>query len=247
MYKVIEHHFDGFWHYSIQPAIEKALSEMDESFKVQCNVSVKEAQSYKKLLEQIYKEKREWLKKQYLPTEKEPLLDMHKLSAIICRSILQCKPIIFDTEASVDCLENYSKEKDAEEFLSDGTRKRIEWVVNNIYVNYKIAFRASVGLNYIELYYNYYKDYKNSCDGDESKKDLREKTKAKIDLLEQNGDLFYYEKQPNHENFRNSMILALAKREALGRDFDYLSYATIMFQLQMWTRDVIEKKLLEQN
>lgn len=217
-------HFEDFWKYAIKPAIDRAYLQMDENFKRECKVFIKNEKTYKKQLEKIYKEKREWLKKQYLPAEEKPLLDMHKLSAIMCRSILQCKPIVFNVEAAVKFFEEYCRTKIAEECTSDGTKNRIEFATTNIYVNYKIAFRASIGINYIDLFYRLSVENK----------------KNELKKLEDLGDLIYYKKSDNHENFCNSIVLALAKKEAGNRNFDYLNYATIMYQLQMWTLEQLK-------
>lgn len=216
-----ESNFDNFWKFAINPSIHKALEELDPIFIKDCGFIQKEEKSYKKILEGIYTEKREWLKSVYLPHEKDPILDMHKLSAIICRSIIGNKPIIFDTSKALIMAKNQDKLLQNNQTLNDKDKqiKRIQWFVDNVYVNYKIAFDASIGIAYVDLFHLFQ---------DNNQDDLKNK-------LEKIGTFIFYERSNCHENFRNSTILALMKNDLLNRKFDYLSYATIMFQLQQHT------------
>ena len=60
-----KHHFDFLWKKTILPILKRAIVEMDEDFKKQCNFDDIDYNKYKKGLEKIYKKKREWLKRTY--------------------------------------------------------------------------------------------------------------------------------------------------------------------------------------
>lgn len=201
-----EHHFDFLWEVVVLPIIQRSLSEIDSDYKKECYLRCENFCMYKKRLEKIYKRKREWLKRVYLPNDKNPILDMHKIGALLCRSIIGDKPISFDLVHSDEYVERNNKNNDK------------QWLIDNAYVNYKIAFYVSVGLLYIEMI-----------------SDLRETGKdEKADIIEQDGALYFYPKSPTHENFQSSCIIGLMKNDIASRDFDYLSYAAMLFQLERY-------------
>ena len=199
-------HFDFFWDFAINIAIEKINSEIDDDFRKYCNLHLKESKNYKQILKDSYTEKREWLKRVYLPHEKEDAcLDFHKLSAIICRCIIGNKPFVLDEDAAY----TYIKTKSTETELS------VDWFTKNIYCNYRLAFYASLGILYIDTFHKLLKD--------------------NIELAEifnEQQTMRFYEQSINHENFENSTVLALMKENVLKRKFDYLMYSCTLYQLQ---------------
>ncbi len=202
--------FDFFWDNIIHPVLLHVDSEIDNDFKMNCNYSLKDIDLYKKELSCAYKRKREWLKSVYLPHDKNAKLDMHKLGAILCRIIIGIKPFSFD----VSLVDKYTKNKFGD------SKNNTDWFVDNVYVNYKLAFYASVGVIFIELL-----DYYNS----QEKKNI-------VDMLNNRGTIFFYKKSDNHESFQNSCILSLMKQDTLHRSFDYFMYAAMLFQLEQYNK-----------
>lgn len=215
--------FDYFWEKVIYPTILAADEEVDKDFKRACDFqfAYNDIEKYKRDLMDFYHEKRQWLKGVYLPHDEHPLLDMHKLGAILCRSMLAYKPFYFNFKAA---------EKFVIDKFSGDRRNHIDWFVNNIYLNYKVAFYVSTGLIYIELLYSY------SPRGGRADIDAM---KYFLDL----GGLVYYEKSESHDSYENSCIIALQKNDVLRRDFDYLAYAANLFQLESFNRMVYELSL----
>ena len=208
--------FDFFWNVVILPTIIAAEEDVDQDFKTACNLQLAydDIDQYKQDLMNFYHEKRQWLKGVYLPHDDHPTLDMHKLSALLCRSILAYKPLYFDF-------------KNAEKFVvnkfSEDKNNHIDWFVNNIYVNYKVAFYVSAGLVYLQLLEDF------------SPKGDNPNPEAFQYFLDLQG-IIYYPKSQHHDNYENSCIIALQKNDVLNRDFDYLTYATNMFQLEMYNK-----------
>lgn len=201
-----EHHFDFLWETVICPIIQRSFLEIDQEYRKECYLKCENFCIYKRRLEKIYKKKREWLKRVYLPNDKNPILDMHKIGSLLCRSIIGDKPISFDLVKSKEYVERNNKRNDK------------QWLIDNAYVNYKIAFYVSVGLLYIEMISN-----------------LREKDKnEEADIIEQDGALYFYPKSPHHENFQSSCIIGLMKNDIAKRDFDYLSYSAMLFQIERY-------------
>lgn len=202
---------------------------MDGDYKDSCAAEIKDLKGYRKRLKKIYTQKREWLKEIYLPHEENPLLDFHKLAAVICRSILQEKPIRFNVQDAISyAKKRWPQEKGKRENTRENTdEERMDWFIDNIYVNYKIAFIAGLGIGYIDLYAQ-----------------LKEtEQKALKEQLAQEEQFASYPKSANHESFFNSMILALAKNEINNRSFDYLGFATNVYQLQQYTLMVFKDRL----
>ena len=219
-----EKEFEFIWKNFVVSIIERAASEISSEFINECDLtySFYDFDEYKKNIANYYKEKREWLKAVYMPHSEKPLLDAHKLGGVLCRSLIANKPFYFDCEKA----EKYVCQK----FDEGQNLSNVKWFVSNIYVNYKVAFYASLGYIYTELLGKYrvseMKDY--------------------YDELNNNGTLFFYEVSDNHESFEDSAILALQKNDILGRKFDYLSYAILLFQLEKHTdyvcRNIIDNK-----
>lgn len=210
--------FDFFWEHIIESVVERAHSEMDSAFIKECSVEKKDTEKYKESLMSIYKEKREWLKEVYMPHEDTPKLDFHKIGAVLCRSIIKNKPFAFDIEKA----ESYVKNK-FEGSTSDNTK----WFVNNLYVNYKVAFYVSVGTIFLQI------------EKDLAKDDQYEK----LNKFNQRGILYFYKGTEKHENFENSTVLALMKNDILTRKFDYLTYAIMLYQLEEYNRILIKNEL----
>lgn len=211
-----EQSFTFFWDTIILPTILAAEEDAEEEFKDFCNLqfACSNINEYKSELQQFYRDKREWLKGVYLPHDEHPILDIHKISAVLCRSMLAYKPFCFDFNAAEEyVLRKFSNNKD----------NHIDWFVSNIYMNYKVAFYASVGLIYAEILDSY------SPNGDKSDAEA-------FQYFMNLGGLVFYKKSPTHDNYVNSCILALQKNDVLNRKFDYLSYAINMFQLEEFNR-----------
>lgn len=211
--------FNFIWEKIIYPTIQAAGKEIDEDFKKasHCDLAYANIEKYKLALMDFYHEKRQWLKSVYLPHEEHPLLDVHKLGAILCRSMLAYKPFYFDFDAATQyVLHKYANENDEQ--------NHIEWFVDNIYVNYKVAFYASVGMIYLELLYSYKGD------------DNVPINPGAFEYFISRKVLDFYDKSERHDSFENSCIIALQKNDVLGRSFDYLTYAIMLFQLEQYNR-----------
>lgn len=209
--------FDFFWNNVIISIKDRALQDVDQDFKESCNLDGKFNDKYKKELEAIYKEKREWLKEIYMPHFNNPLLDFHKIGAVICRSMIKNKPFKFD----VCKAEEYIKKK-----FKDSKEDNTQWFVDNLYINYKVAFYASVGVIFLQI-------LRYLIDSDELPSAI---------MLNDRGTLFFYDDNERHENFQNSTILALMKNDVLNRDFDYLTYAIMLYQLEEHNKNIITRK-----
>ena len=226
-------HFEYLWKEAIYPSIQVCLSEMSEDFYKLASVNCQDLRSYKANLENVYKKKREWLKRSYLPQNPEPYLDFHKLGAIVCRSIIGLKPVKYDISA-VEKLILHQEQRQTSHTA------QIDWFIKNVYVNYRIALLSAVGLVYANLVH-WALTKKEQCTDD----GLVEVYNEFMNRAVQQGTLCPYVSSQSHENFEDSMVIALMKSDLLQRDFDYLGFATNLYQWEYFTKLKIFCEILE--
>lgn len=232
--------FDEIWDKIILPSIRKCLDELDIQFKSKARVSGCNLTKYKKSLEDIYKRKREWLKVEYLPNEDDPILDFHKLSSIMCRSIIGVKHFTYDIKLAEEFFEQISNDENISQ------SEKVKWQIDNVYVNYKLAFLVAEGIVYVDLLFwaqeriNDLLCQYNQEDIDSNKDNVSIKLKVYEEFIEllntKQQRLYSYEVSDSHDNFTTSSIIALMKNDYLRRDFDYLQFAISMFQWQQYTK-----------
>lgn len=224
MKQMSKHFEEQIWEKAVKKAIILADKQVCDDYKLEIDFQLKDLDEYKRTLSSIYEEKREWLKDIYfgIYNDSEKYLDMHKLSAVVCRSILACKPFTFNVKKA----EKYNKKNKKNDDLN--------WIIDNYFVNYKVAVNSALLLNLFDLTDR-----------------LKEKKVYMIDEFVANY-FSLYNKEPklwnnNHENFYSSLILNTAINDVNNRKFDYLGFATSMFQLQQYEGIRIEYLKLFKN
>ena len=225
MEKISSHFEEYLWPKIIEPTIKNALKNVDESFLQYVSLESLVDYEYQNQLCNVYERKREWLKRIYfgnVPT-KDKCLDMHKIAAIICRSLIGCKPITFNVKKANDYKKEYAKDTD------------LEWIIDNYFINYKIAFNCALLISFYDL-----------CEkigfGNYSKKALINEVEIIHRLTNDSFGLYNNSLiTSEHESFYKSIILNLAINDIQKRDFDYLGFATICFQLQQY--EVLNKQM----
>lgn len=222
-----ERSYDYIWETIVLPSIKLVYDQMDEAFikAAKLDYAYSDLSEYKKDVKEFYREKREWLKAVYLPHEPNPVLDEHKLGAVWCRTLLAYKPFYFKFKDAQEYVEKRFG-GDTQNTELTGARKQSEWFTKNIYCNYRVAFLVSVGIVYLYLVY-----------------DCKEKGENVPEYLHDAYDYFVEKKvlrcpmtTQEHSNFETSCIIALQKNDVLQRDFDYLTYAIMLFQLDHYNR-----------
>lgn len=210
--------FDIFWEKFIVPTIFNVLADVDPDFKAACDfkIAYDDIAEYREALRKTYREKREWLKEIYMPHAAKPILDIHKLGAVICRSLIGNKPYSFniaDAEAFV-----------IKKFGNTKSEQNTDWFFSNIYANYKVAFYASIGAAYLNILYRSQKA--NDSDS--------------LDYFANNSCLNFYKQNKSHECFENSCMISLQKNDLLGRSFDYLGYSILIYQLEQYNYPTLD-------
>lgn len=223
MKKISEHFNDSMWPIIIKPAIDNAMKASDFEFKQYVglnSLSYSDEKEYKSRLSSLYERKREWLKKNYFgfadPHDKKRL-DMHKIAAIICRCIIGCKPFSFDISKA-----NEYKER-------RGKNEEIDWIIDNYFINYKVAVNTALAITLYDLI--------DKLGEEAKKKPIIDVAGTLSNIIEQGFDL--YQNKPfllksDHELFYKSIILDIAINDINKRDFDYLGFAALCFQVQQY-------------
>lgn len=216
-----ESNFRYIWEKWIVPLINDIYIQSDPQFREYCNVHIRDLNRTCSNAEKYYQRKREKAKRTFYgeyhsgDSEAEHRMDFHKISAIICRTLIEYKVYDFD---EVLCQEYV--DKNIEPYNTD-------WVVRNALINFRLAFYSSVMFMFHSMQFEYYKE-----------------NRKLFELLEKKGKLDLYETHiisegKVKESFENCLILDLAKRDIGNHSFDYFMYAIIMYQLEEHNRRLL--------
>ena len=209
--------FDFLWDNWLVSLFQRMYDGMDDDFRTNVKAKICDLESIRVNAEKYFFIRYNTFKKDYygyLDDEQTP--DIHKICAILCRTLIEEKIIKYDISAC----QQYIDEKNID-------KKNTDWLVRNALVNYRIAFYASITLLYQGMLFKY-------------------KDPAIHEKLEKNRNLNLYTKNDgspksiNHESFENYMILDLAKRDVNNKSFEFFMYAAIMYQLEEYNRMILE-------
>lgn len=223
-----ERSFSFIWDRIVEPTITLVYNEIDNDFKkaAKLDFSYKDISDYKNDIKEFYREKREWLKDVYLPHQQNPFLDEHKLGAIWCRTMLAFKPFYFDLKVATKFVEDKFHIEDPYSENPEDIPNNSDWFTKNIYSNYRVAFLVSIGIVYLYLLY----------DCKEMGKDVPEYLYGAYNYFSSKKTLRCPITTEAHNDFQTSCIISLQKNDVLNRDFDYLTYAIMLFQLEHYNR-----------
>lgn len=211
--------FQFIWQKWVMPLADDLLEQVDNDFYENTKLKKRNMDELLVAAEKYFKKKRKELKIEFYGYGYENKLhrmDFHKLSSILCRTLLQYKVFDFDI---IEC-EKIAESKDG---------KDIDWLVKNALINFRLAFYTSVVFLYQSMLFEY--------DNDENL-EVFEKLKKKgcLDLYERHNKNIL---NGVHESFENSVVLDLAKRDINNKSFDFLMYATIMYQLEEYNKAIL--------
>lgn len=212
--------FKYMWLKWIQPLAEDLYNQMDDDFKKYCNVRIRDLDKMSFGAERYYQRKRKEVKRAFYgeyhkgDSQIEHRMDFHKLSSIICRTLIEYKVYDFDEQCCREYIDKYINPYDT------------DWVVRNALINFRLAFHGSVVFLLRSMQFEYF----------ENDKKLFEliKDRDNLDLYCLDENVYFKETNQNRvkESFENCIILDLAKRDIGNHSFDYFMYAIIMYQLE---------------
>jgi hypothetical protein len=209
----------------IDDAIKEAKAEVDISFAVQ----IKDVSILKDSVYAIYDSLRSDLEKECYHGKNgnnEHPLDYRKGSAILCCALIKEKAFSFNDDEAVKIASQ--KESSVNELHGKKRKEYNQYLVNNLLINYKVAYLAALHfLYFFTLYEALGKEWKNT-NGEEIYKQLSE-----------TGHLCRYTEYPGEEaddSYDVSMIIGLARADLLNKKIDVYLLALHFYQIEMYTR-----------
>ena len=125
------------------PSIQEIKNSLDENYGATDNygLAILDMDKYKENIYQSYNDTRDWLKKQFFRLDSgklmdENLIDIHKIAACFCKSMLDNKIFVFEMKEEIP--------------------------VKVMLCNYALAFSASIGIMYLNLLGIYEKEQEKS-------------------------------------------------------------------------------------
>lgn len=240
--------FDYIWNMAVQDVSEIVLKDVDQDFARACGLQCRPFPEWRAEVHDEYQHLREQLKEIcYGPSaarNPEDLLDGRKIAAVLCAALIARKGFQFDIEKA---LEFTTAKKRS---LQNDPVRFNRWAINNVYVNYKMAYFASLQLVYLTLM----RDLLVAAGLDENseythaQKRLtpeQEKSRRLAVLLNQEKHLCPYPPPPRGDSFDVNIIIGLARTDMSVMDLDMFLFAMQLYQIEEHTRDHLERRLIE--
>lgn len=231
--------FDHIWDKVVQPVSATVLAESDMLFKEYCSVKLKPVEEWHRELYEEYQRLREQLKDICYGSSDhrspEELLDGRKIAAVLCASLISQKGVQFDTVKALE----FAKEK-KKQLANDPVRFN-QWAVGNVYINYKLAYYASLQLVYLTLMRDLLikAGLKNLSRRELSLKEVQKQEEAKKLSYQLNslGHLISYPQPSRGDGFDVNIIIGLARTDMSMKDLDIFMFAMLLYQVEEHTLD----------
>ena len=122
--------FDFIWDNWMVPLINKLPNQMDAEFKEKTGFSIRDLEPIKVAASKYFVDKRDSVKKEYYGNYPsvvldKHLMDFHKLSSVLCRTMIENKVYTYDVNLCIQY-----------------------WLVHNALINFRLAFYSSIVLLY---------------------------------------------------------------------------------------------------
>lgn len=199
--KINKPDYEDIYNNVVLKTIKTCIDEMDDSFKLQYKVSEIPQQDFYKNYSKAFRQNRRNLKDFFYGENAHHFLNPFKISAILCHTLIECKSIKFGINFTADIVKKHQDNI---------------WLADNVFVNFKIAFLSSVGLIYNLVLSDLVKVIKD--------KDTRQKCE-----LVTSGKLLDYGLY-DECSFQANVIVHIARNALMGKEFDDLWFALMMFQ-----------------
>ena len=229
--------FDHIWNKVIQPVASVVLEESDQSFKKECKLALECVETWRNELYKAYQRLRSELKDIcYGPTDHrspEELLDGRKIAAVLCAALISQKGFQFDTVRALSFAERKEKEFANNRVLFN------RWAVANVYINYKLAYYASLQLVYLTLM----RDFLVKAGLKDTQYAEQEEAQMLATQLNELGHLAPYAPPPRGDGFDVNIIIGLARTDMALKDFDMFMFAMQLYQIEEHTVDFLKKQI----
>lgn len=240
--------FDYIWNMAVQDVSDTILKEVDQDFARECGLQRRPFPEWKTEVYDEYQSLREELKEIcYGPSDTrtpEDMLDGRKIASVLCAALISRKGFLFDIEKALI----YTKEK--KRSLNRKPVRFNQWAIKNVYVNYKMAYFASLQLVYLTLMRDLLVeaglDEKNDLNCPQKQlTSKQERFRRLAILLNQEKHLYPYPQPPQGDGFDVNIIIGLARTDMSVRNLDMFLFAMHLYQIEEHTRDYLTQKLIK--
>lgn len=208
-------HYNRLWNEVICKVLTITDSECDEAFREACKLHIKPPDILKDSVETQYRIFRKEFKELCYGNKNDAgLLDARKIAAVLCNTLIKQKPFVFDESAALSLISSKKEELPNIQFNF--------WVVNNAFINYKLAYLASLQLIYLTLLDDLFSSGE---------------TEAYAAKLNSIGHLRRYPISPDSDSIDVSIVIDLARADMNGMDFDMLLFAMQLYQMEIYARE----------
>lgn len=235
-------HFAKLWE-EIERAIEDSASECGSEFRDSCGLVRVKTDKLKETVEKEYRRLRDDLKKECYGRNEEgrqkdavedkslegdggnesgQSLDARKIAAVICCALIRKKALAFDEKKAVQLLAEQEELLNQQE-KPDRTVLN-KWIVDNFFVNYKIAYLAGLRIIFKTLL----EDLLRKPDTLEAGKQLAAR-----------GRLFQYPRISGLDNFDVNMVLGLGRSDIKNDKIAPFMLALQFYQIEMYARRML--------
>lgn len=237
--------FDHIWNKVIQPVSATVLNESDSAFAEHCELRLRSDEEWRDKLYAVYQFLRKQLKDICYGysdhSNPDELLDGRKIAAALCASLVSQKGFRFDSIRANEFAEQKKKE-----LISDSVIFN-KWAIENVYINYKLAYYASLQLVYLTLMRDLLvkAGIRNSEHAPLTPAGFQEQEDAKklAQQLNQWKHLAPYPQPHRGDGFDVNIIIGLARTDMAGNDLDMFMFAMQLYQIEAHTIDLLKKNI----
>lgn len=239
--------FDHIWEKVIRSVSETVRKKSDQDFVEYCELQLRPTDEWRTGLYKAYQSLRGQLKDIcYGPSDlrsAEELLDGRKIAAVLCAALISQKGFQFDMVKAQQFAEKKKQE------LKDPVLFN-QWASRNVYINYELAYYASLQLVYLTLMRDLLvkaglKDLsQKELTPEESQK--QEQAKKLAAQLNEWGHLASYPQPPMGDGFDVNIIIGLARIDMSVKDLDMFMFAMQLYQIEEHTVDLLKREVKAQ-
>lgn len=216
-------HFDRMWK-SVMHSINIAMEECDPEFIKRCHPVQRDKDKLAYMAENSYRRIRSDLRLECYGTKNgEENMDTRKIASVMCCTLMEQQAVRFDAEAAVAMM----AEKDDLLKKQEAKTDRIEfnrWIVDNFFINYKIAYLTGLHIVVDALVSELLKDQDTVSFGQ---------------ALAKQGKPSQYPNVREVDSFDVSMVLGLGRAGMQRKPVNAFLLALHFYQIEMYTRKAL--------
>lgn len=216
-------HFERMWK-SVVQAIDIAMVECDPEFIERCHPARRDKDNLSYVTEKAYRRIRGELRLECYGTEDgKENMDARKIASVMCCALMEQQAVRFDAMEALTLMEEKDSLLKKQETKPDRTELN-RWIVNNFFINYKIAYLTGLLIVLDALVLELLKDQRTVPFGR---------------ALAQQGQMSQYPVALKVDGFDVSMVLGLGRAGMRRESANAFLLALQFYQIEMYTRKAL--------